>query len=65
MSGDTHAVLLECERGESNAVSEFNKVLALELPRNVREIVSKQCVAIAAAHQRVRALADAGAAHWV
>lgn len=65
MSGDAHAVLLECERGESNAVSEFNKALALELPGNVREIVSKQCVAIAAAHQRVRALADAGAAHWV
>jgi uncharacterized protein (TIGR02284 family) len=65
MSGDTHSILLECERGESSAVSEFTKVLQLELPANVREIIYTQCLAITAAHQRVRALAHAGAAHWV
>lgn len=64
-SGDAHAIFLECERGESCAVSEYQKALEQELPANVREVVARQGQTIAAAHQRVRALADAGAAHWV
>lgn len=65
LSGDAHAILLECERGESCAVAEFKKALELALPANVREVVSRQCAAITAAHHRVRAVVDAGAAHWV
>ncbi len=65
LSGDARAILQECERGESSAVSEFQKALELALPANIREIVSRQSVAITAAHHRVRAMADAGAAHWV
>jgi uncharacterized protein (TIGR02284 family) len=65
LSGDAHAVLLECERGESSAVSEFKKALELELPANARTVVARQCAAITAARQRVRALADAGTASWV
>jgi uncharacterized protein (TIGR02284 family) len=64
LSGDAHAILRECERGESIAVSEFTKALELALPANIREIVSRQCGAITEAHHRVRAMADAGA-HWV
>lgn len=65
LSGNAPTILRECERGECTAVSEFNKALELALPANVREIVSRQCVAITAAHHRVRAMADAGASRWV
>jgi len=63
--GDPHTILLECERGEAIAVSEFKKALELQLPANVREVVARQYELIVSVHQRVRALADAGAAHWV
>ena len=38
---DQHAILAECERGEDIAVAEHKKALALELPRDIREIVQK------------------------
>ena len=62
--GDAHAILLECERGERSAVCDYNKVLKLEVPANIREMLSRQHTSIVAAHERVRVLADAGAPKW-
>jgi len=64
LNQDVHAILVECERGESHAVAAYEKVLALALPGDVREIVAQQYAAILASHQQVRMLADAGAAKW-
>jgi len=62
---EAHAILRECERGECCAVEEYEKALQLELPANIRDTVSEQCTAIRAAHDRVSALADSAAPHWV
>ncbi len=58
-SGDEHAILAECERGEDAAVSEYLEALHhTELPVHVREIVERQYTGIKAAHDRVRDLRD-------
>lgn len=56
---DRHAILAECERGEDIAVKEYDKVLALKLPANIREVIQHQHTAILATHDRVKALRDA------
>jgi uncharacterized protein (TIGR02284 family) len=61
---DAHAILVECERGESCAVTEYERALALEMPAYLRELLSRQHRQIAATHQRIQALADAGAPRW-
>ena len=64
LSEDVHAILVECERGESHAVAEYEKTLKAELPANVREMVSRQYAAILACHHQVRTLSDAGGPKW-
>ncbi|MDR3403408.1 MAG: PA2169 family four-helix-bundle protein [Chthoniobacter sp.] len=64
LSGDAHTILVECERGESHAVAEYEKSLKVELPAHLRELVSRQYAAILAAHHEVRMLADAGGPKW-
>jgi uncharacterized protein (TIGR02284 family) len=56
---DQHAILAECERGEDTAVAEYKKVLALELPANIRDTIQNQYTAILATHDRIKALRDA------
>jgi uncharacterized protein (TIGR02284 family) len=62
---EAHAILRECERGESCAVEEYDKALQLALPANIRETIFRQCTAIRADHDHVSTLADSAAPHWV
>ena len=62
---EAHAILRECERGECCAVEEYDKALQHSLPAPIRDAVSRQATAIRATHDRVRALADSAAPHWV
>jgi uncharacterized protein (TIGR02284 family) len=58
-SGDEHAILEECERGEDEAVAQYREVLEHDdLPGNVRELLDRQFMGIQAAHDRVKALRD-------
>ena len=38
-SGDEHAILAECERGEDFAVAEYREALEHELPEEIRGVV--------------------------
>ena len=60
-SGDDHAILAECERGEDHAVEAFTKALAQELPDDVCQLIKSRSVRILEAHNRVRELRDAAA----
>jgi uncharacterized protein (TIGR02284 family) len=57
-SGDDHAILAECERGEDSAVEEYQKAIANGLSAPVREIVSQQYAEIKKAHDHIRNLRD-------
>jgi uncharacterized protein (TIGR02284 family) len=59
-SGDDHAVLAECERGEDSAVAEYKKAMEEEdLSAPVRETISRQFTDVKNAHDRIKALRDA------
>jgi uncharacterized protein (TIGR02284 family) len=59
-SGDEHAVLAECERGEDFAVAAYREALEdTELSAGARAIIQRQATAIQRAHDRVRDLRDA------
>ena len=58
-SGDDHAILAECERGEDSAVEEYKKAIAENLLAPSREIVSRQYSEIKNAHDRIKNLRDA------
>ena len=53
---DAHSILIECERGERAAVSEYEKALGLDLPDYIRELIAQQHKAMGSAHQRVQIL---------
>ena len=58
-SGDEHAVLAECERGEDFAVAAYRDALEDDdMPDNIRNVIREQSVAVQAAHDRVRDLRD-------
>lgn len=58
-SGDEHAILAECERGEDSAVAEYREALAHDdLPTNVRIVIEAQAAGVQAAHDRVRNLRE-------
>ncbi|MFL6582949.1 MAG: PA2169 family four-helix-bundle protein [Chthoniobacterales bacterium] len=58
-SGDDHAILAECERGEDSAIHEYKEAMEEEnLSAPLREIVSRQYTDVKAAHDRVKALRD-------
>ena|SRR5436190_3104431 len=60
-SGDDHAILAECERGEDSAVNEYKKAMEVEdLSAPIREIISRQFTDVKGAHDRIRELRDAG-----
>ena len=59
-SGDDHAVLAECERGEDSAVAEYKKAMEDEdISAPVRETISRQFTDVKNAHDRIKALRDA------
>jgi uncharacterized protein (TIGR02284 family) len=58
-SGDDHAILVECERGEDSAVEEYKKAIDENLSAPLREIVSRQYSEIKNAHDRIKNLRDA------
>jgi uncharacterized protein (TIGR02284 family) len=59
-SGDDHAVLTECERGEDSAVNEYKKAMEDEdLSATVRETITRQYADVKRAHDRIRELRDA------
>ena len=57
-SGDDHAILAECERGEDSAVEQYEKAMNDNLPAPLREIVSRQYSEIKNAHDRIKNLRD-------
>jgi uncharacterized protein (TIGR02284 family) len=57
-SGDDHAILAECERGEDSAVKEYKEALEKDLPASLREIISRQFREIQTAHDRIKSLRD-------
>jgi uncharacterized protein (TIGR02284 family) len=58
-SGDEHAILAECERGEDSAVGEYRAALDHDdLPANVGLVIRRQYTGVQAAHDRVRDLRD-------
>jgi uncharacterized protein (TIGR02284 family) len=59
-SGDDHAILAECERGEDSAVSEYKKAMEEEkLSSPIRDTISRQFTDVKNAHNRIKALRDA------
>jgi uncharacterized protein (TIGR02284 family) len=58
-TGDDHAILAECERGEDSAVNQYKKALNDDLLPAQHELVSRQYTDIIAAHDRIRNLRDA------
>lgn len=57
-SGDDHAILAECERGEDSAVKEYKEAIEADLTPFAREIVSRQYSEVKSAHDRIRDLRD-------
>src|SRR5213079_3745110 len=57
-SGDDHAILAECERGEDSAVEQYEKAMSDNLPAQFLEIVSRQYSEIKNAHDRIKNLRD-------
>jgi uncharacterized protein (TIGR02284 family) len=58
-SGDDHAILTECERGEDSAVKGYEKAMEGNLSPSLRDIVSRQYGEVKSAHDRIRNLRDA------
>ena len=57
-SGDDHAILAECERGEDSAVDEYKKAMR-GFGVAIRETISRQYDDVKIAHDRIRKLRDA------
>jgi len=55
---DETVVLNECERGEDVALEAYEEALSQSLPPSIRQVVSRQCAAIRAAHDRIRELEE-------
>lgn len=54
------AILNECERGEDHAKAAYTNALEYNLPANVADVIRQQSQAIQAAHNKIKALRDAG-----
>lgn len=62
-SGDDHAILAECERGEDSAIKEYKDAMEEQnLSSPIREIVSRQYSEVKSAHDRIKQLRDAAKA---
>ena len=58
-SGDDHAILAECERGEDSAVKEYREAIEERLSSPIGDIVSRQYSEVKDAHDRIKQLRDA------
>lgn len=58
-SGDDHAILAECERGEDSAVKEYEEALKIDLPAPLDDMVSREYAEVKSAHDRIKSLRDA------
>ncbi len=58
-SGDDHAILAECERGEDHALKACKEASAKTLPGDVQTVVAEITAKVQASHDRVKALRDA------
>ena len=58
-SGDDHAILAECERGEDSAVKEYKEAIEEGLSSPIGDIVSRQYSEVKDAHDRIKQLRDA------
>jgi uncharacterized protein (TIGR02284 family) len=59
-SGDDHAILAECERGEDSALNEYKEAIEEEeLSSPIRDIVSRQYSEVKSAHDKIKSLRDA------
>jgi uncharacterized protein (TIGR02284 family) len=58
-SGDDHAILAECERGEDSAVKEYQKAMQNDLSSPIGETISRQYSEVKDAHDRIKNLRDA------
>lgn len=58
---DPHAVLAVAERGEDHAKRVYNDVLQVDLPEDLRTVLSRQASEVIDAHDEVRDLRDAHA----
>ena len=62
-SGDDHAVLAECERGEDSAIKEYKEAMEGDgLSAPIRDIVSRQYSEVKGAHDRIKQLRDSSKA---
>ncbi len=61
-SGDDHAILAECERGEDSAVKEYKEAMEDDLSAPIRDVVSRQYNEVKIAHDRIKQLRDANKA---
>jgi len=58
-SGDDHAILAECERGEDSAIKEYKDAIEGDgLSAPLRDIVSRQYGEVKSAHDRIKQLRD-------
>ena len=55
---DEAAILNECERGEDYAKNAYTEAMKLNLPSNVKDVITQQAQAVQAAHNRVKMLRD-------
>jgi uncharacterized protein (TIGR02284 family) len=55
---DDHAILEEVERGEDSAVKTYQKILAEDLPSDLRSVAESQYRQVLEAHNRAKALRD-------
>ena len=58
-SGDDHAILAECERGEDSAVKEYREAMDEDVTAPVRDVIARQFQEVQQAHDRIKALRDA------
>jgi uncharacterized protein (TIGR02284 family) len=58
-SGDDHAILAECERGEDSAVNEYREAMEEEITAPIRDVVERQYREVQHAHDRIKSLRDA------
>jgi uncharacterized protein (TIGR02284 family) len=58
-SGDDHAILAECERGEDHALKACKEASAQPLPGDVQSVVAGITVKVQAAHDRIKAMREA------
>lgn len=55
---DDHAVLVEAERGEDSALSNFREALTKDFPGDIRRVIERQYREIQTTHNQVRTLRD-------